>query len=938
VGEIFISYSRRDKDFVVRLHDAFLSAGRKVWVDWEGIPPSAEWMREIHSAIESADALLFVVSSHSAASQVCAQEALHAIGNNKRLIPVVVEDVDPALLPRPVADRNWIFFRASDDFGHSFSSLLSAIDVDLEWTKRHTRLLTRAIEWQNHKGDYGYALHGSDLHESERDLALNHSKEPPLTSLQIQYILDSRRQTNRRRNIALGAVGIAAAVLVVVGLLFWQKRHESNLNLARNIREKAMEQLVNGDPLSAEVYFARSLTIDDEPETRELLLEARSRSARLRWLGQVPSGSTILAFSPEGTRYLLQSGTNLELWDMSSRKRLQSLPVGKAKIAAVGFSKDMHWLSVGTETSIDVWSIDSPAPVPATRIADVVPMTSLAISPSDGLIVAGSSDGTISIYDLRDPKRQPTRVRSHQNQISSFAFTPDGQFLASGSYDNTVKVWAVTASDGQRTLKEMQTLVGHNDAVLSVAFSPDGSIIASGSWDNRIWLWDRATGRPLRQLRGHAGGIIALAFSADGKWLASGSEDHTARVWNVEAGRVLIALPGLQSDVKSIAFTGPQPSHELATADENGNVRIWDLDAIGQREELITLRGHQRPVNAIMFNPRQDQLASGSWDRTVRLWDLKSLESHVLGTAQDGHTDSVVVVAFSPDGRMLLSGGKDGAVRSWDVVSGSSRLMLRGENSVPVIVRDIAFSPDGKLIATANDDDHVRIWSAADLHLVRDFPQVAGAAVKKKVLSVAFSPDGQVLATGSEDNQIRTWRVADWTLLHTLSGHEKEVWQVMFSPDGKLLFSASDDRTARVWDAASGQQLGKPLPHDAPVWSVDISPDGGTLLTGASDSTAHLWTVAGTGAGVQVTHRFTLRLSEEPIWKVAFSRRPGDALFAITGADDDIRVLNLNRFNMLFNDVQQLEQQAIRQSGLEVAPGPDLRIVSVPSAAGLGER
>jgi WD40 repeat protein len=929
MGDIFISYSRRDKDFVVRLYAAFQDAGRKVWVDWEGIPPSAEWMREIHAAIESAEALLFVVSSHSAASHVCAQEVLHAVGNNKRLIPVVIEDIDPALLPQPVADRNWIFFRQTDDFGHAFAKLLSAIDVDLDWTKRHTRLLTRAIEWQAHKGDYGYALRGSDLRGSERDLALNESKEPRLTSLQIQYILASRRQTNQRRNIALGASSIAAAVLIVVGLLFWQKRHESNLNLARNIREKAVEQLVNGDPLSAEVYFARSLTIDDEPETRELLVEARSRSARLLWHGQVPAGSTLLAFSPEGTRYLLQSGATVELWDMASRTRLQSLPVGNAKISAVGFSKDMRFLAIGAGSSIEVWSIDSPAPAPVVSITGVAPMTSLAIFPSDNLIVAGSSDGTMSIYDWRDPTRQPTIIRSHQNQISSFAFTADGQFLASGSFDNTVKVWAVTAGNGRPTLKELRTLVGHNDAVLSVAFSPDGSMIASGSWDNRIWLWDRNSGEPLRQLRGHTGGIIALAFSADGQWLASGSEDRTARIWNVDAGRVLTALPGLQGNVRSIAFTGPQPSHELATADEKGGLRIWDLDAIGQREELSTLRGHQRPVNAIMFNPQQQQLASGSWDRTVRLWDLKSLRSRVLGTAQDSHTDSVVVVAFSPDGRMLLSGGKDGAVRVWDATTGSSRLLVPGQTSAAAIVRDIAFSPDGALIATANDDDHVRIWNAADLRLVRDFPLVAGATVPKKVLSVAFSPDGRTLATGSEDSQIRTWRVADWSLLRTFSGHEQEVWQVAFSPDGKLIFSASDDRTARVWDAATGKQIGAPLLHDAPVWSVDISPDGGTLLTGASDSTAHLWTIAGSSPAVQVTHRFTLRLSEEPIWKVAFSRRPGDTLFAITGADDDIRVMNLNRFDRLFDDARQLEQQAIGQSGLEIAPGPDLRIVSV---------
>jgi WD40 repeat protein len=926
MGDVFISYSRHDKDFVLRLHEAFARVGRNVWVDWEGIPPSAEWMKEIHGAIENAEAILFVISSRSAASHVCAQEVLHAVGNNKRLIPVVREDIDPALLPQPLADRNWIFFRETDDFDRSLTQLLSAIDVDLDWTKRHTRLLTRAIEWQNHARDAGYALYGSELRQSERDLALSESKEPGFTGLQIQYVLESRRHANRRRNIAFAAAGVAALVLIVAGLLFWQKRHESNLNLARNIREKAVGELAKGDPLAAEVYFARSLMIDDQMQTREMLLQARARSAPLLWTAPSPAGTALLAFSPDGTRYLRQSGEGLELWDLSSRQRVQSFPVGKEKILAVAFSRDMRFLVIGTAASISMWPIRPTATAPTASIAGWETLTSLALAPSDDLIVAGSIDGTLSIFDLNTPQRQPARIRSHQNRISSLAFTADGRFLASGSLDNTVKVWALAAGEGQRTLAELRTLAAHYDAVLSVAFSPDGATIASGGWDNRIWLWDRDTGQRLRQLRGHAGGIVSLAFSADGQWLASGSEDRTARIWVVDTGRALIELPGLEGDVASLAFTGSPPGHQLAATDEKGTIRLWDLDAIGQRDELATLRGHQGPVNAVMFNPRQDQLASGSWDRTVRLWDVKTLGQRVLGIA---HTDSVTVVAFNPDASMLLSGGKDGAIRVWDIASGASRLLERAEDSTPAIVRDIAFSPDGSLIASANDDGRVRIWNASDRRLLQDFAIVPERATPEKILGVTFSPDGQLLATASEDREIRIWRVADWTLLRTLRGHEKEVWQVTFSPDGRLLFSASDDRTVRVWDSATGQQIGPPLPHEAPVWSLDVSPDGNTLLTGSSDSLAHLWTIAGSSGSVAVTRRFTLRLSDEPIWKVAFSHLPGDLRLAIAGGDNNIYVLDMDRFDALFKDAGKLEREATAESGLEIAVGPELRIAPV---------
>jgi len=68
MADVFISYAREDKDFVRCLDRALTEDGRDVWVDWEDIAPSAEWMEEIRTAIEGADAFVFVLSSDSLAS------------------------------------------------------------------------------------------------------------------------------------------------------------------------------------------------------------------------------------------------------------------------------------------------------------------------------------------------------------------------------------------------------------------------------------------------------------------------------------------------------------------------------------------------------------------------------------------------------------------------------------------------------------------------------------------------------------------------------------------------------------------------------------------------------------------------------------------------------------------------------------------------------
>ncbi len=40
MSDIFISYSRLDKDFVGNLRDALAGQQQDVWIDWESIPPS----------------------------------------------------------------------------------------------------------------------------------------------------------------------------------------------------------------------------------------------------------------------------------------------------------------------------------------------------------------------------------------------------------------------------------------------------------------------------------------------------------------------------------------------------------------------------------------------------------------------------------------------------------------------------------------------------------------------------------------------------------------------------------------------------------------------------------------------------------------------------------------------------------------------------------
>jgi WD40 repeat protein len=66
--------------------------------------------------------------------------------------------------------------------------------------------------------------------------------------------------------------------------------------------------------------------------------------------------------------------------------------------------------------------------------------------------------------------------------VSSVAISLDGHIIVSGSWDKTIKIWNL------HTGKLRSTLKGYSQEVYSVAISPDGQTIVSGSNQEMI-LW-----------------------------------------------------------------------------------------------------------------------------------------------------------------------------------------------------------------------------------------------------------------------------------------------------------------------------------------------------------------------------------------------------------------------------------------------------------------
>ncbi|RMF05763.1 MAG: TIR domain-containing protein, partial [Chloroflexi bacterium] len=688
MADVFISYSRKDTDFVRKLYNELTAAGREVWVDWKDIPPSADWWAEIENGIDDSHNFAFVISPDSVISEVCGQELEYANTRNKRLVPIIHRHVETGLVPDCLTHLNWMFFDDDANFHTAVEELNTVLDTDLEWVKAHTRLTTRTTEWLKANRNESYMLRGDDLADALQRLT-QVDKEPKFTQLQVEYILASRERAQRVQSRTLIAVSfglVIVSILAVMAYLNFRTAEEQRVQ-AQNAQSTAVserdraataegvavierdraataEVVAEEGRKNAESARATAEAERAEAERRSQISLAQSLAALALPIVERTNNTEQAALLAVEAEYLNRTnrGSAHALIDNSLRTLLGNpyfnvvLNNYDFGVTSVAFSPDGQTVvSAYDDGTIQMQNVNDPTAPPAILGRHDSRAASVRFSPNGSLLVSAGDDGLVRLWNLADPGSEPLLFAGHEGPVITAVFSPSGKTVVSSSDDRTIRLWNISDPDAKPEVVEIP------DIALTLAFSPNGRQLAAAGSDGLIRLWDTddLAAEP-ETLSGHGSSIRALVFSPNGDRLASASADRTIGLWDVtNPDAKPIFLVGHENGVRSLAFS--PNGQTLASGSFDETIRLWNMENLGPATAV--LRGHADRIESLAFSPDGQQLVSASADRTLRLWNLGVPVAQPQ--TRTGHDDWVETVAFSPTGDWLASGSDDWTIRLW---------------------------------------------------------------------------------------------------------------------------------------------------------------------------------------------------------------------------------------------------------------------------------
>ncbi|XP_045888381.1 WD repeat, SAM and U-box domain-containing protein 1 isoform X2 [Micropterus dolomieu] len=281
-------------------------------------------------------------------------------------------------------------------------------------------------------------------------------------------------------------------------------------------------------------------------------------SKQLRRTGAV-NDTTLVACSFSPCSQVFMTGStygDLRLWDLDlnqlhAEKNAHDLGVTcctfAPSILSGGQVVQFHLASCGQDSLLKIWTINKfysgayNMQLLHTLTGQSAPVLSCAYSSDGQLLVSGSVDKTVTVYDAKNAVLLYT-LKQHERYVTACSFSPTTPLIATGSMDKTVNIWRLEdGCSGGKSLPEKSALTSSEGRT-----SAGRSKLLVSDWsedDVSAWLVEEGLGGLVDKF---------VANNIDGTELLSLTKETLASEMHIESvglrSKLLRKVEELKSD------------------------------------------------------------------------------------------------------------------------------------------------------------------------------------------------------------------------------------------------------------------------------------------------------------------------------------------------------------------------------------------------------
>lgn len=238
-----------------------------------------------------------------------------------------------------------------------------------------------------------------------------------------------------------------------------------------------------------------------------------------------------------GGRYLISAScdTTVKVWNAQKGFCMSTLKTHRDYVQALAYAKDREQVaSAGLDKEIFLWDVNTLTALTASNNTVTTSnlhgsrdsIYSLAMNPPGNVIVSGSTENTLRVWDPRTCTRL-MKLKGHTENIKALVVSPDGTHVISGSSDGTIKLWSL----GEQTC--IQTLHSHDEGVWSLLMTENFSHVISGSRDKKIVMTELRNPSNSVVICEENAPVLSMCYNIDhsGIWATTWNSD--IRCWKI---------------------------------------------------------------------------------------------------------------------------------------------------------------------------------------------------------------------------------------------------------------------------------------------------------------------------------------------------------------------------------------------------------------------